>query len=222
MFDLDDTLYPERAYVSSGFGAVAAWAEQHTGIPAARGKRELEALFDAGIKTRTFDHWFEQCGISDTAYTCQAVSLYRGHVPQIEPFPEMVDLLVRLRAAHHLGIVSDGTAEIQRKKLDALGLANLFEVIVFSDELGRDAWKPSPLPFQHALTRLGLEPADAVYVGDNPRKDFLGARRAGLESIWLQLPGGVYADLFPESSEYDADIRVNSMRALEQLLLQEL
>ena len=50
VFDLDDTLYPERDYVLSGFRAIARWAAEHLRIPAEDGYRELAELFAAGVR----------------------------------------------------------------------------------------------------------------------------------------------------------------------------
>ncbi len=214
LFDMDDTLYPERAYVMSGFRAVAAWAEGRCGIPAEEGYAELEQLFESGVRGDTFDRWLAEFG-QDGTLVSEAVGVYRGHAPQIEPYAAVTPLLARLKQNSALGIVSDGYLDVQRGKLDALGLRNWFNVIVFSDEMGREAWKPSPLAFQAALEYLQVAPSDAVYVGDNPKKDFLGARRAGVASIWLKLQGGVYEALAPEGQEYEPDFVVRSFGELE-------
>jgi FMN phosphatase YigB (HAD superfamily) len=52
---------------------------------------------------------------------------------------------------------------------------------VVSSEQAR-AYKPHPRPFRMALHRLGLEPDEAVHVGDDPGEDRAGARAAGLEA----------------------------------------
>ena len=49
VFDLDDTLYPERDYVLSGFKAVASWAEARLGVPSLGGFSGLRRLFDKKV-----------------------------------------------------------------------------------------------------------------------------------------------------------------------------
>jgi putative hydrolase of the HAD superfamily len=56
IFDLDDILYPERAYVLSGFHAVAAWAEEQLKIPRRLGFAELRQLFEDGVRGNTSHH----------------------------------------------------------------------------------------------------------------------------------------------------------------------
>jgi putative hydrolase of the HAD superfamily len=99
-------------------------------------------------------------------------------------------------------LVSDGHLAVQRRKLAALGLAHHFDAVVFSDEWGREAWKPSLVPFMAVLERLGVEASEAVYVGDNPAKDFLGARRAGMFAVRVCRPGGEYARLEPPTAQH--------------------
>jgi putative hydrolase of the HAD superfamily len=221
LFDLDDTLYPERDYVLSGFRAVADWAQGRGGIPAEQGYAELTRLFERGVRGDTFDRWFAGFGQTNKQLVSEAVRVYREHAPQIQPYPEVPPLLQRLKPRFKLGIVSDGYADVQKKKLDVLELEKWFDVIVFSDELGREAWKPSPLAFQKACETTAVLPSEAVYVGDNPKKDFIGARRAGVQSIWLRLERGVYGSFAPESQEYDADLTVTSFEQLESIFFRE-
>ena len=65
--------------------------------------------------------------------------------------------------------------------LDALGLATLLDTVVLPADAG--AAKPDPRIFAHALAQIGVEPAAAVYVGDDPQDDIDGAQRAGLRAI---------------------------------------
>jgi putative hydrolase of the HAD superfamily len=95
-----------------------------------------------------------------------------------------VPLLTELRArGHRLALLSDGLAEVQRRKLAALGLAGLFDEIVITDELGRDAWKPSKVGFERILGALDVEGQFAMYVSDNPHKDFAGPHRLGMRTV---------------------------------------
>ena len=88
-----------------------------------------------------------------------------------------------------------------------------------SDELGTEFWKPSVEPYLRVLELLGVAPARAVYVGDNPAKDFLGARRAGMRSIRWRRRGGLHARAEPVGPESAADWETTTIRGLERLLL---
>jgi putative hydrolase of the HAD superfamily len=217
VFDLDDTLYPEAAFVRSGFRAVARHAEQALDIPADQGFAELWGLFEAGVRGTTFNQWLAARGLDPAPHIPGLVRAYQRHRPDIEPLPEVPGLLRELRQRYGLGLVSDGAKDVQRAKLDALGLAPLLHAVVFSDELGREHWKPSPAPFLRVMELLDAPPDAGVYVADNPSKDFLGARRAGLRSIRLRLPDGVYAHLEPETPEHAPDLELDSGAGLAGL-----
>jgi putative hydrolase of the HAD superfamily len=217
VFDLDDTLYPEAAYVRSGFRAVAEAAERRFGVPAAEAYDELERLFEAGVRGDTFDRFLKARDID--ANVADLVAVYRAHKPNLEPFPEVPELLERLRGdGYRLGILSDGEPEIQYGKLDALGLRHFFDATLVSGELDRDAWKPSPRGLTTLLERLGVQPAEAVYVSDNPAKDFKAARAAGMRSIRVRRPGGIYAHLEPEGPKFAPDIEADGLAELDAVL----
>jgi FMN phosphatase YigB (HAD superfamily) len=77
------------------------------------------------------------------------------------------------------------------EEIEALGLAPFFELVLAGGEVRM--WKPEPHIFVHACERLNMDPAEAVYVGDNYFADVVGARRAGLQPV-LYDPRGVFPD----------------------------
>lgn len=105
----------------------------------------------------------------------------------ITPNPEAVAVLKKLRETGiKTGLVTNITPELlesQKKKVAALGIAELFDVIIYSAELG--IHKPDPRIFHHAAQCLGAEPGKCLFVGDDPRSDIAGARGVGMEAVWL-------------------------------------
>jgi putative hydrolase of the HAD superfamily len=220
VFDLDDTLYLERDYVSSGLQAVAVWADANLGVPFQVALSELQLLFDQGYRTNTFDRWIESSvvqGVADGEVS-DLVWVYREHAPSLTPLPGVHALLDTLRKECRLGLLSDGHLVVQRKKLAALGLAAYFDAVVFTDEWGRQAWKPASKGFVILLEKLGVKPSEAVYVGDNPLKDFFGARSVGMKTVRVRNCRGLYADLEAPSSEFAADIEVTTLESLLSVL----
>jgi putative hydrolase of the HAD superfamily len=67
--------------------------------------------------------------------------------------------------------------------LTSLGIVDFFAEVVVSAVEGIE--KPSPEIFHRALTRLGLEAAEVVHVGDSPLEDYSGAETAGLSAVLL-------------------------------------
>lgn len=218
IFDLDDTLYPERSFVFSGFRAVADWVQIHLGIQHDHAFAELSRLFEEGVRGNTFNRWLASRGLQSDSLVSQMVQVYREHHPRIAPYPEVPELLQRLRQRYRLGLLSDGYLETQRRKLIALGLATFFDVVVFSDEWGRESWKPSPLPFQVVLERLGITGTEAVYVADNPQKDFVGARQLGIYTVRVCPAEGMYSLVKPYCPEHAPDVDIETLKSLEIVL----
>jgi putative hydrolase of the HAD superfamily len=215
VFDLDDTLYPEISYVHSGFKAVAQWIETKLEIPRADGFDELCRFFEWGFRSNTFNAWLEARGLHTHNLADEMVSVYRRHHPHIDPYPDTVEVLTRLHQQHRLGLLSDGYLSVQREKLRRLNLSRFFDAILFTEEYGRANWKPHPFGFCTILDRLGVRGNQAVYVADNPSKDFIGARRCALHTIRIRAKDGIYSASEPISAEYAADLEIDDIRYLE-------
>ena len=218
VFDLDDTLYPERDFVLSGFRAVARWAEEGLGIQYNNGFLLLISLFEHGVRGDTFNQWLKRYDLPDNNYIPQMIDIYRQHIPQIKPFPEAINLLSQLNKEYKLGLITDGYLQVQKNKLDALALADFFDAIVFSDEWGRDYWKPHERPFVNVLEELGEQPEASVFIADNPAKDFYGARKVGMKSIRFRYPEGEYNTLEPISKKYAPDYEITQLKELLPLV----
>lgn len=186
LFDLDDTLYPERTFVDGGFRAVGRFLAPRLGRSSASIAHRLRVLHDQDGRGRLFDTLLAESGVEDDPELVLAtVLVYRTHRPRLRPFDDVVAGLDRLRDARiPTGLVSDGLPSVQRRKLGALPhVARRLDVVVMTDELGRSHAKPSPDGFLVACRLLDVDPTEAVYVANDPRKDFEGARSAGLRTI---------------------------------------
>jgi putative hydrolase of the HAD superfamily len=78
-------------------------------------------------------------------------------------------------------------ARLLRADVAAFGLAEQFDVIVFSEEVGFR--KPQPEIFLHALTQLGVDPENAMFVGDRLDTDVQGAAQVGMatvQALWFR------------------------------------
>ena len=222
LFDLDDTLYPEHDFVDGGFRAVGAFLGPRLGRTVDEIAARLWTLHVRDGRGRLFDTLLAEHGITDDPDLVLACLLaYRTHRPRLELFPGVADAIEELAAeGYRLGIVSDGQATVQRHKLEGLGpLASLFEAVVLTDELGAGHRKPSAVPFRVACRVLDVPPAQAAYVGNDPRKDFRGAREAGLLTIRMgALPDeGGTGSMDPRPGD-DADIAIDSFPLLASLV----
>lgn len=236
IFDLDDTLYPERDYVASGYRAVAAAIVGGAHVPTYAARNPQPATGDQAVPTPPLEDWLWQrflAGQAANAFdamnehfalglskegVAELVRIYRGHTPAIKPFAGMRELLGRLAKRHCLGLLSDGYLPAQRLKLGALGLTTFFKRIVFTEEIGRDAWKPSPVGFELMTRRLAMPHTDCVYVADNPRKDFLAPNQFGWGTVQFLQEGQIHStNPAPEGGKPQTVAR--SIDELELLLM---
>lgn len=217
VFDLDDTLYPERDYVRSGFEAVAAWASETWGESRQVVFDELWAMFEAGIRHDTFDRWLAQHGRAAEDRPGM-IEVYRRHRPRLSVYDDVVPTLDDLRGKTRLGVITEGYRTVQEAKLDALGLRPRFDKIVLLGEDERTEWKPSRRPFDRWLAGGAIAPEESVYVGDNPAKDFPGARRAGWRSIRIRRDDGLHKDEEPAPGEAPPDREAANLRSLLSIL----
>lgn len=217
VFDLDDTLYPEHQFVISGFQAVDVWIREAYGF---KGFAAVaQALFDDGLRGRIFDEALAQLGWTKSAIEVRdLVSIYREHSPEIVLHDDARWALGRFQDSHRLALVTDGYLSTQRQKVLALGIGSVFETIVYSDEFGREQWKPSPVPYQAILDRLGCDGIDCTYVSDNPRKDFVSANALGWNTIRIRREDGIYRDAVGEG-DFAPRHEIASLYGLEAMLV---
>jgi putative hydrolase of the HAD superfamily len=181
LFDLDDTLYPQEAWLDGAWRAVAA-AGAEAGVTEELFHRALVAVASEGSdRGRIIDRALGLVGAADDVDIGPLVTAFKRHRPErLDPYPGAVDALERLGRLVRIGLVTDGDPVIQAGKLAALGIGPLFDIVVCSDTLGRARRKPHPAPFLAALDALGVPAAATAYVGDRPDKDVAGALGAGL------------------------------------------
>ena len=197
VFDIDDTLYLERDYVRSGYRAVADALRARLGVDEPF-DRWLWRRFRSGRAGGAFDAVSQQFGLDLSADQIrELVTVYREHRPDIRADQEVVSVLQELRGRFDLGVLSDGFLPAQRLKLEALRLGGFFQAVVFTEQLGREFWKPSAAGYTAVAEALAVTHESCAYVGDNPVKDFIAPNRLGWLTIRLRRAGQVYADVEP-------------------------
>ena len=183
IFDLDDTLYSEKEYVRSGYKAVSDYLGGEY-------EDKLWSFFEEG--KRAIDELLRDLGREDEK--AEVLNVYRSHKPNIHPYPGVTEMIEALKAKGiRIGIITDGRPEGQRNKLEALGLD--VDDVIITDELGGVQFrKPCDIAFRIMMTRWRLNPADVVYVGDNPAKDFHAPQQLGMKSLWFNNVDGLYRE----------------------------
>uniref|UniRef100_A0A7C2PEW0 HAD family hydrolase n=1 Tax=candidate division WOR-3 bacterium TaxID=2052148 RepID=A0A7C2PEW0_UNCW3 len=119
------------------------------------------------------------------------------HEKFTEPFPDAVETLFKLKSlGFRLAIISNIDNEIIEPVLKKLGIYDIFEVIVTSEELGFG--KPNIKIFEETLKRLGISSKDAIFIGDSYTNDVEGAKKAGMDAIHFGVECKNWKELFDE------------------------
>ncbi len=97
-------------------------------------------------------------------------------------FPDVAPCLDAL-AGHPLGVISNGEAGQQQRKLEALAIRDRFDPVIVSAEIGLA--KPDPEIFLYACQMAGAAPGDCLFVGDQLDSDARAGAAAGMKGVWL-------------------------------------
>lgn len=200
-FDLDDTLFDHSFSVQAGLRSLAASFPAFARVPLARlaelHASELEVqhlrvlageLTIDDARLARFATLTRACGAGTEVDVARVAEHYRGaYLADRRPVPGALELLRALRARRPplcIGIITNNVVDEQVTKLRELRMSDLIDVLVVSEEAG--ATKPDPAIFHTALRRAGCgSPARAVMVGDAWSTDIVGARAAGIRTLWL-------------------------------------
>ena len=111
-------------------------------------------------------------------------------------------------------VLTDLTSDIQFHKIEKLGLKDCIDHIVTSEEVGVE--KPNPLMFFQAIYKLKTSTASTIMIGDNYKKDILGASNLGIKSIWIN--GDKVQINEASGSKIQSIIEVDEFKKINKLL----
>jgi putative hydrolase of the HAD superfamily len=124
-------------------------------------------------------------------------------------FPNTHETLQKLLNENiQLHIITNGFKEVQFIKLEHCGLIDYFDVIVCSEDVGKN--KPAPEIFQFALEQADARPEDSVMIGDDLKVDVFGAERAGMT--------GVLFDPYRKYNERAHEWRIENLERLPEII----
>ena len=125
----------------------------------------------------------------------ECLALYRNQAPNIHFYDGAETQIKMLREKKiKIGVITDGRPEGQRAKIVALGLEKLVDEIIVTDELGGAQFrKPCDIAFRIMQKKLNVPFDQIVYVGDNPKKDFIAPYALEMRTIWFKNVDGLYS-----------------------------
>jgi putative hydrolase of the HAD superfamily len=205
LFDIDDTLYSYQEANVQTMPLVADYVHRELGVErepflslyARCMEEQLRSHSDvAGCHSRAIR--FQMVLERLKKPLCHAAVLndlyWNSFLNVMKPFPHMVECLRTLCAMGlRMGVCSDMTTDWQLKKLQRLGVLELLDFVVTSEEAGVE--KPHPDIFRLCAQKAECEAGECLFIGDNLNKDVRGAQGVGMHALWFQPEGGAAAEI---------------------------
>jgi putative hydrolase of the HAD superfamily len=217
-FDLDYTLWDQDVFAHSFFDAIAEDVGFRLGLTSSAVATAFKSALNrlTLYHPRLYDEALKDLGSSDQNLVAELVERYHNHRPAIRLYPSAEETLAYLKASgYRLFLVTDGYSETQKYKVDALGIGPYFEIVIFTGDYPRELRKPNPFLFSLVAERMGLEPEECIYIGDNPQCDFEGPKRIGMQTIGVST--GPFVG-FQVHSHQAPDLRIGQLAELRHIL----
>lgn len=203
VFDLDDTLYKEMDYVENVYRVLAGGD-----ATLLESMRQSPSTGDA-IKLLPEDR------------RENALELYSSGITPIADTEGAKETIAELKLrGGKVAVVTDGWSRRQRAKLNHLGIADLLDAIMISEEVGSEKISGE------AFRRLEKEFPDRTtryYIGDNPAKDFIRPNEMGWSTIMIENDGrNVHSFSTSDfSSGSQPDVTVRRLRDVVKIIEME-
>ncbi|MCY6353990.1 HAD family hydrolase [Clostridium sp. ZS2-4] len=210
-FDLDDTLYNEKEFVFGAFREVAEYLANKYNLNSERLYEDMIDILRKEGRGKIFNLICQNYNINEDIKAL--VQVYRNSKPKLKLYDDSLKVLNQLKENYKLGLITDGLASVQWNKIKLLDLEKYFDNIIVTDDLGREYWKPHILAFKNMAEKFDFSPDECVYIGDNPNKDFLGAREIGYKTIRITREEGDHIKVRLDK-EYEGDYDISSLNEL--------
>lgn len=190
IFDLDNTLTDfMRMKREAVRAAVEAMVEAGLDYDVDKGHKAILVIYDAkGYENQeVLDEFLtEVTGAVNYKYLAAGIVAYRrAREASLVLYPHVnVTLMALAKDGFRLGVVSDAPGREAWLRLCYLNLHHMFDAVVTFDDTG--VHKPAPEPFEAICKLLGVEPAEALMVGDWPERDLQGAARLGMHTAFAR------------------------------------
>lgn len=215
VFDLDDTLYNERDFVYKGFMEVAKYICDKYHMEIQEIYNSILEIFHKDGRGKVFNRLCDKYNLNEDIDNL--VEIYRNATPTLNLYDDATYILERLRGNYLLGIITDGKNTVQWNKIRSLNLEKYMDKIIVTDDYGKEYWKPSEEPYKDMLNFFRIKSKECIYIGDNPCKDFISAKKLGIHTIRIIREIGDYMNIFI-SDEFEAEYKVKSLIDVELII----
>lgn len=228
VFDLDDTLYRELDFVHGAFYEVArfmieqklVWINADNSVQHLH--QEMITLLESEGRGKIFDRLIDKYAgdRKNDISVPELVRVYRQAKPNLSLYKDAIEVLQWAKQeSYSTGIITDGAATVQHNKIGGLGVAQVVDIVMVTYDLGEEFSKPHAKPYEEVLRKLDINPQEAIYIGDNPHKDFIGARKLGINTVRIIRDCGDHMQTRLDD-EHEADYEITHLMELPKVIQQ--
>jgi len=219
IFDLDNTLMDFMTMKENAIlAAVKAMIDAGLNMNPDHAKKEMYEIYDQkGIEFQeVFNNFLEKhLGYIDWKILSSGVVSYRrAREASLVPYPHVnLTLTGLLRRGLKLAVLSDAPRREAWLRLCYLQLQHTFDTVITFEDTGLK--KPHQTPFNKVLSIIDVNPENTIMVGDWPERDLVGAREAGMYTVFARY--GFAFKREPVGRE-GADYAIDDIRELLEII----
>jgi len=147
---------------------------------------------------------YSKSSVVDTAVLFRSLTMRR-----FEVFQGVYEVLMSLAEKYELALISDAQWVFTEPEMAMLGLTPFFKFRILSSRFGFK--KPDVRLFDMAMKKLMINPEESVYIGDNPPKDLIGAKKAGMKFI-------LFRSAYKPNNDFQPDRQFNDYSELLKIV----
>lgn len=213
IFDLDDTLYDCSGTLTKQARMRAAEQMIKDGLAIDKEsayKKQVDYFRRLGPRCDVFNKIAEEFNIKQPSFIENALKAYNSDdVGDIRPFPDAINVITQLRKKYKIILITSGIFSRQKKKIEVLGLDDIFDEIIIND-IEKDFTKEND--FLEIIKKTGLKPEEFVSVGDRINSEIRIGNRLGMNTV--QMLHGRYQEMKPKNDLEEPDYKINSLSEL--------
>jgi putative hydrolase of the HAD superfamily len=207
VFDLDDTLYKEIDFLKSAFEFIAKDLDPDLS----------QNLFDEMLNTydtggNAFQYLVGRFPDKNLSVD-KLLETYRNHIPLISLREGVMQMLINIKEKKaRTGIITNGRKITQHNKIRALGIDNLIDDIIISEEFGFE--KPDPAAYRYF--QKDDSQGQYYFFGDNLKIDFIAPKKMNWCCIGILDDSRIHkTDLSLFSQEYIPHLFIRKFTEIE-------